>query len=788
MKKAFITLLSVLFLSMPTYGWEMYVSNESANSITVYNQSGHLTDTISLSDQPHQLTFRENGYLYVACFYPAKALAKIDQNHNILSYINTQERPRGLTIGGNKHLYVGTTVIEEYDENDNFIKFSGSNGSVELTVGPNGNIYGADNGNHRVLEYDLNANIVNQFSTGANSWPRGIAFGPDGYLYVSRDLYNDIAVYNPNTCVMKRTIVGVTNPYGITFDPENHHLFVANFGANNILEYLYTEEFLGVFATGLSHPNHIAFKSSGTSTTTSINTSTTTIVAHAPESFEVTFNWTDSFQIYGWEPIPQVDGFDYYFSPEKIDSSFAGHKIKINHIEVSAPGTSLGNVINFNVEAHLNVSDITLPEGQFIQTHIDPVAGYISNAQTQFNSVIGGPGGQNSYTFTTAYDYTLGSGIAYPTLNNIITATNPEMNISDGLHAQLFFWTGDNRNCKIQFSGATLKVKGVILDMPPTTTTINPASCLVAYYPFDGNANDESGNGRTGTVYGATLTSDRFGTPNSAYDFNGVDNYIETPNNLNNYQAVSASFWLYMRTYPDVARYQVVSNDGGTWGRIININNDTQIELYHSSWFVPNNVPVLLSLNQWYLITALWTKDYSRLYVNTDLKIEGPGSIDGLDDLQSYFVGKPTYTGGGPSDYFDGVIDDLRIYNCPLTEAEIQQLYNQTPTLINLASFTAAPKAGRIVFAWSTESEIDNAGFNLYRSESENGNYIKINTSLIPAKGSPTQGASYEFIDTDVKNRKTYYYKLEDIDLNGTSTMHGPVSATSRWIYGMGKK
>jgi hypothetical protein len=89
--------------------------------------------------------------------------------------------------------------------------------------------------------------------------------------------------------------------------------------------------------------------------------------------------------------------------------------------------------------------------------------------------------------------------------------------------------------------------------------------------------------------------------------------------------------------------------------------------------------------------------------------------------------------------------------------------------------------------SWETESEIDNAGFNLYRSDSENGEYIKINDSLIPTEGTTTQGASYEFIDTDVKNRKTYYYKLEDIDLNGTSTMHGAVSAMPRWIYGIGK-
>jgi len=49
---------------------------------------------------------------------------------------------------------------------------------------------------------------------------------------------------------------------------------------------------------------------------------------------------------------------------------------------------------------------------------------------------------------------------------------------------------------------------------------------LVAYYPFDGNADDQSGSGHHGTVYGATLTTDRFGNPGSAYSFDGIDDYI----------------------------------------------------------------------------------------------------------------------------------------------------------------------------------------------------------------------------------------------------------------------
>jgi hypothetical protein len=110
-----------------------------------------------------------------------------------------------------------------------------------------------------------------------------------------------------------------------------------------------------------------------------------------------------------------------------------------------------------------------------------------------------------------------------------------------------------------------------------------------------------------------------------------------------------------------------------------------------------------------------------------------------------------------------------------------------TVTLVSLSSFEAVATNKKIILTWTTESEIDNAGFNIYRAESENGQYVKINTSVIPAKGAVTQGASYEIIDKDVKNRKTYYYKLEDIDLNGTSNMHGPVSAMPRLIYRLKK-
>ncbi|MCX5902849.1 MAG: hypothetical protein NTV89_05135, partial [Proteobacteria bacterium] len=83
MRKTFIALLLVLFLSEQANCWEMYVSNEAANSITVYNQAGVLIDTITdpLIQTPHQLAFRTNGILYVTSLAGSKII-KIDQQHN----------------------------------------------------------------------------------------------------------------------------------------------------------------------------------------------------------------------------------------------------------------------------------------------------------------------------------------------------------------------------------------------------------------------------------------------------------------------------------------------------------------------------------------------------------------------------------------------------------------------------------------------------------------------------------------------------------------------------------
>ncbi len=104
-------------------------------------------------------------------------------------------------------------------------------------------------------------------------------------------------------------------------------------------------------------------------------------------------------------------------------------------------------------------------------------------------------------------------------------------------------------------------------------------------------------------------------------------------------------------------------------------------------------------------------------------------------------------------------------------------------TLVELTGFAVDAGSNQVVITWSTAAETNNAGFNVYRSETANGGYEKINAGIIASNGSPTEGATYELIDDSVKNRKTYYYKLEDIDANGTTTVYGPEAATPRLIY-----
>ena len=117
-------------------------------------------------------------------------------------------------------------------------------------------------------------------------------------------------------------------------------------------------------------------------------------------------------------------------------------------------------------------------------------------------------------------------------------------------------------------------------------------------------------------------------------------------------------------------------------------------------------------------------------------------------------------------------------YGANVAGITVANLSGGAVTLISLASFTATPGAKQVGLAWTTGSEVDTAGFNIWRSATATGTFVKVNPSLIPASGISPSGASYTWTDTAVSAGQTWYYKLEDIDTAGVKTLHGPVSAT----------
>ena len=98
-------------------------------------------------------------------------------------------------------------------------------------------------------------------------------------------------------------------------------------------------------------------------------------------------------------------------------------------------------------------------------------------------------------------------------------------------------------------------------------------------------------------------------------------------------------------------------------------------------------------------------------------------------------------------------------------------------TAVELMSFDALALDGAVELTWETGSELNNLGFHLHRSVSEDGPYKQITGTAIPGLGSSPVGAKYSYRDTGLTNTVTYYYKLEDIETTGKIEFHGPVSA-----------
>jgi hypothetical protein len=99
------------------------------------------------------------------------------------------------------------------------------------------------------------------------------------------------------------------------------------------------------------------------------------------------------------------------------------------------------------------------------------------------------------------------------------------------------------------------------------------------------------------------------------------------------------------------------------------------------------------------------------------------------------------------------------------------------PTAVRLQSFSATGADSAVNLEWRTASELDNLGFDVYRSPSQEGPWSCLTPSLIPGLGSSAVGQAYSFRDGGLANGTRYFYRLDDVDAASKATSHGPVSA-----------
>ena len=229
-----------------------------------------------------------------------------------------------------------------------------------------------------------------------------------------------------------------------------------------------------------------------------------------------------------------------------------------------------------------------------------------------------------------------------------------------------------------------------------------PTSGLLAYWPFDGNANDFSGNNNNGTVNGALPATDRFGNVNKCYSFNGISSHIDVPNSstidMPNTQDFSISFWIKTKAANNNG-IPLVKTNYGSWNGYIFFAENTNSGYCNTpgqlSFYVgasaqgdacADNGICSDSVN-WYHIVGIHesASNQTYIYVNGILQndVGSKASSAVTNNLMNLYFGA-CYTGSSYVQYFNGFLDGVRFYNKFLDQNEILALYNEADPSVGI--------------------------------------------------------------------------------------------------------
>lgn len=210
---------------------------------------------------------------------------------------------------------------------------------------------------------------------------------------------------------------------------------------------------------------------------------------------------------------------------------------------------------------------------------------------------------------------------------------------------------------------------------------------LIAYYPFNGTANDVTGNNNHGILHGGvTLTQDKLGHENSAYYFDGVSGYISVPNKaiLNPTKQITIALWV--RLDSSIGGWTPLIDKGGTGSSGCPASTTYSVWLTSSQFFqlydgsgcsgTLESPLTKIPKGSWQFFVGIIdvAKSQKSVYLNGVLK--GKKSISGglVASSGEMRIGWTTETHSAYS-YFNGAMDEIRLYNRVLSATEIQQLY-----------------------------------------------------------------------------------------------------------------
>ncbi|MFC5193626.1 LamG-like jellyroll fold domain-containing protein [Algoriphagus aquatilis] len=208
-----------------------------------------------------------------------------------------------------------------------------------------------------------------------------------------------------------------------------------------------------------------------------------------------------------------------------------------------------------------------------------------------------------------------------------------------------------------------------------------PTNGLVGWWPFNGNANDESGNGNNGKLVGPLPASGKLGLPNSAYSFNGIKDIIEFPSPMLNGQ-VATTFSIFSRVFPKKIAYMGIWNKTGFWKEVnFTFKSDGSVELFWAftnfSYNGGTSLPNLLKKDSWYDIIIVMESNKLNFYINgvfisssiVNGKIDFSQAANDINRLGQIRISNID------TNFFDGIFDDLGFWNRALTAEEISKIY-----------------------------------------------------------------------------------------------------------------